>query len=142
MCNLRYEYRKDDIFAIALQKAVKALCDQGVKVYNFPVNTDAICPADIPFDKLFVTRERLNGTFVLAAPQQRVNQDSTWIVAYLVTTLHGSGSYLFESDEDGNIEMMANSAWRSDMLHTGYNSALQMMQGKVKLEKTSACILR
>jgi hypothetical protein len=33
--------------------------------------TWAICPADMPFDKLFVAREGLNGAFVLAAPQQR-----------------------------------------------------------------------
>jgi hypothetical protein len=54
-----------------------------------------------------------------------------------VITLHDFSSYFFGSDEEGNIEMMADSAWRSDMLHTGRNSALRMMQDKVKLEKTS-----
>jgi hypothetical protein len=39
--------------------------------------TWATCLADMPFDKLFVAREGLNGAFVLAAPQQKGNQDST-----------------------------------------------------------------
>ncbi|KAH0555940.1 hypothetical protein GP486_006117 [Trichoglossum hirsutum] len=40
MCNIKYDYKKEDSFGIALQKALKALRkDLGIPIYSFLVNT-------------------------------------------------------------------------------------------------------
>lgn len=100
--------------------------------------TWAICREDAPFKDLFAARESLNGTFVLAA---RIEHGSdlarVQVFGYLVTTTQSSGSYLFESDEEGYVSIVADSVWRSDMLHVGYNSPTAKMQGKVVLEEDS-----
>jgi hypothetical protein len=43
MCNIDYDYAKEDSFATALQKVVTALRLKGVKLYNFVVNTQGSC---------------------------------------------------------------------------------------------------
>lgn len=41
MCNISYSYSKHDTFALALYKVITALRQQGFRIYNFLVNTDA-----------------------------------------------------------------------------------------------------
>ena len=40
MCNIDYDYDRNDSFAIALHKVIAALRRRGIKIYNFLVNTD------------------------------------------------------------------------------------------------------
>jgi hypothetical protein len=39
MCNIAYDYSKEDTLAVALQKVVTALREHGIKIYNFHANT-------------------------------------------------------------------------------------------------------
>jgi hypothetical protein len=59
----------------------------------------AICPIDIELSRCFVARESLNGTLVLAMP----NEEWFHVVAYLTTTEGQSGTHLLKVDEHGNI---------------------------------------
>ncbi|KAI1347575.1 hypothetical protein F5Y01DRAFT_294873 [Xylaria sp. FL0043] len=39
MCNIEFDYKKDDTFEVALQKVLKVLRSRGIKIYNFNSNT-------------------------------------------------------------------------------------------------------
>jgi hypothetical protein len=93
----------------------------------------AICPANTPFKELFVAREALNGTLVLATE----SGGRAHVVAYLTVTDQHSGSYLVDTDEDGQIFILNTTPGRSDLLHTGYNNMARAMIGKVGLEDRS-----
>jgi len=41
MCNIEYDYSKDDTFAVALHKVVTVLRKRGFRIYNFHVNTSS-----------------------------------------------------------------------------------------------------
>lgn len=43
MCNISYEYNRDDSFPVALQKVVRALRHRDIRIYNFLVNTTLAC---------------------------------------------------------------------------------------------------
>ena len=49
MCNIEYDYNKNDNRAIALQKVLSALRKRGIKIYNFLVNTEARTEVDLEF---------------------------------------------------------------------------------------------
>ena len=49
MCNIKYEYLKEDSLAVALQKVLAALRSEGVKIFNFQVNTLARLEVDLQF---------------------------------------------------------------------------------------------
>lgn len=40
MCNIKYDYRKDDSFVVALQKVLVVLRSRGLRIYNFVPNTE------------------------------------------------------------------------------------------------------
>jgi hypothetical protein len=72
----------------------------------------AICSHDVPFDSMFVGRESLNGTLVLAVAG---DMNKTALVAYLVVTDHESGTYLIKSDDEGKVDLLLQTPQRSDM---------------------------
>jgi hypothetical protein len=72
----------------------------------------AICSHNVPFDSMFVGRESLNGTLVLAVAGE---MNETALVAYLVITDHESGTFLIKSDEDGKVDLLLQTPQRSDM---------------------------
>jgi len=41
MCNIEYDYKSHDSFAVALHKVMAALRRRGIKIYNFLANTDS-----------------------------------------------------------------------------------------------------
>ncbi|OCK82667.1 hypothetical protein K432DRAFT_423963 [Lepidopterella palustris CBS 459.81] len=100
---------------------------------NYMYYAWALCPANTPFADLFVARESLNGTLVLA--YERDGQ--YYIAAYLAVTYQASGTYLLETDEDGELELIAQTPQRCDMLHASYDGKLWILQGRVDLEKLS-----
>jgi hypothetical protein len=72
MCNLAYDYSKDDDVVTALRKAIYAIRHQGVKVYNFQVNIEG-ASAEINLDFLTYAMEQqmrtsTNRVFTLGAP--------------------------------------------------------------------------
>ena len=71
----------------------------------------AVCPAHLSAKDLFVAREGLNGTLVLATKRN----EFTHIVAYLSLTDNECGTLLIKVDEQGKIEMSFNTPRRSDM---------------------------
>jgi hypothetical protein len=64
MCNIRYQYNKDDSFGVALQKVLRALRqDLGIKVYNFLVNTDGSSgEVDLKFLQYVAAHKQWNAT--------------------------------------------------------------------------------
>jgi hypothetical protein len=62
----------------------------------------AICPANIQFNDLFVARESLNSTLILAYQKRQAFH----AVAYITLTYERSGTYLIETDESGRVEML------------------------------------
>jgi hypothetical protein len=61
---------------------------------------------------MFVGRETLNGTLVLATTHESTNEIS--LVAYLVITDHESGTFLIQSDETGKVDMLLKTPQRSN----------------------------
>jgi len=50
VCNIEYDYRKDDVMAVALHKVITALRKKGIKIFNFHVNClGAILTTDLKF---------------------------------------------------------------------------------------------
>ncbi|KAH7069378.1 heterokaryon incompatibility protein-domain-containing protein [Paraphoma chrysanthemicola] len=64
MCNIRYEYKKDDTFGMALQKVLKALRqDLGLTVYNFLANTSgSSAEVDLKFLEYAQAHKQCNAT--------------------------------------------------------------------------------
>jgi hypothetical protein len=61
MCNIRYDYQKDDPFAVALQKVLKVLRRRGSKIYSFHVNTRSL-DVDVQFLKYASEHQLCNAT--------------------------------------------------------------------------------
>lgn len=58
MCNLKYDYRKEDNFFVAQKKALEAIRRQGTKVYNFQSNIRGMS-AEMDLDFLTYSSEQL-----------------------------------------------------------------------------------
>jgi hypothetical protein len=71
MCNIKYDYDKRDNRAVALQKVLAALRRDGVKIFNFLVNTEARLEVDLQFIEYASVHRLCNTTnkaFLLNAP--------------------------------------------------------------------------
>lgn len=91
----------------------------------------AIIPTSVAsFATLFVGRESLNGTLVLAYEQHGVAK----VVAYLVMTEQTSGSYLIDSVESGMVEMVLAPRQRLDLQHATYSSSGRIIKGKLEFD--------
>ena len=93
----------------AHQRAIARLC-----VVRLPFSKDgseaagslglslwSVVPADIHSDSMFVAREPMNGTLVLATRRD----GKSYIVAYLTLTDHISGTSLVSTDSQGHIDL-------------------------------------
>ena len=67
MCNIRYDYQKDDPFAVALQKVLKVLRQRGIQIYNFHVNTQSL-DVDVQFLKYASEHQLCNATSRTISP--------------------------------------------------------------------------
>jgi hypothetical protein len=72
MCNIRYDYQKDDHGEVALKKVIDAIRGQGVRVYNFQANVKG-ASAELDLDFLTYAMEQRNlsstsRTFTFGAP--------------------------------------------------------------------------
>jgi hypothetical protein len=78
------------------------------------VNTWAVIPATTPLQELFVAREDLNGTLVLAIftgpivmkDGKRQPSAQARIVSYLNMTHQRDGTYLVKTDEAGTVDIV------------------------------------
>ena len=73
----------------------------------------AIVTVYMPMDSLFVAREDLNGTLVLAGVKEGRGNDAS-IFAYLTLTDHQCGTFLIKSDRAGRIDMTFRTPLRPD----------------------------
>jgi hypothetical protein len=79
-------------------------------------NAWAICPSNINFADLFVARENLNGTLVLAvykgifSSQPKLYSKEAQIVSYLNMTHQRDGTYLVKADENGVVDVVFRTA--------------------------------
>jgi len=75
-------------------------------IYSF--TAWAICPSSIDMAKLFVARETLNGTLVLATPASSPSArfQRAQIVAYLNISHQRDGTYLIQSDTGGIVDII------------------------------------
>jgi hypothetical protein len=73
-------------------------------------NAWAVCPSNINFSDLFVARESLNGTLVLAVYKGPRSDDEpakeAEVVAYLNMTHQRDGTYLIKVDENGVVDVV------------------------------------
>jgi hypothetical protein len=74
----------------------------------------AICTYSLFWD-LFIAREEINGTLVLARSQKDGNSIRTSIAAYLTITDQQSGTFLIPVSAAGQIELTLKTPQRSDM---------------------------
>ena len=70
----------------------------------------AICPSDVPLHDLFVARESLNGTLVIAVFEDPKPATEARIVGYLYMTHQRDGTYLVKSDEQGIVDVVFRTA--------------------------------
>jgi hypothetical protein len=75
----------------------------------------AICPSTMPVNSLFVGREDLNGTLVLAALSDEDSTIQASIIAYLTITDNRSGTFLIPADSEGKVHITFQTPQRSDM---------------------------
>ncbi|KAE8445988.1 hypothetical protein EG329_012627 [Mollisiaceae sp. DMI_Dod_QoI] len=76
-------------------------CQESGMSWDFDAWT--ICPPHVDTSKLFVARESLNGTLVLAVP---LSADDAQIVAYLNMTHQRHGTYLIKTDKDAVADIV------------------------------------
>ncbi|KAF2813474.1 uncharacterized protein BDZ99DRAFT_517730 [Mytilinidion resinicola] len=92
--------------------------------------TWAITPCDIPQNELFVARESLNGTIVLATRREELE----YIAAYLTLTDHHAGTLLVKSDGEGRVDIPLKMTERADQ---GNSRSLRigdrMIRGQISL---------
>lgn len=65
----------------------------------------AICPSGTKINEIYVARESLNGTLVVAERNAK-QQTPPDIVAYLLTSHQRDGTYLIKSDEHGVVDII------------------------------------
>jgi hypothetical protein len=75
----------------------------------------AICPSTMPVNSLFIGREELNGTLVLAALNDVDSKIQASIIAYLTITDNQSGTFLIPADLEGKVHITFQTPQRSDM---------------------------
>jgi Heterokaryon incompatibility protein (HET) len=92
----------------------------------------AVCPSDVPLKDLFVAREDLNGTLVLALKRRK----SVHVVAYLTVTDQQSGTFLIRTDEDGQVDLLLKTPQRSDYICSALLGD-RNLRVQVKVEKDS-----
>ena len=73
-------------------------------------NAWAIFPADVPLTDLFIARESLNGTLVLALYGNPKPAKTARILAYLNMTHQRDGTYLIKADEQGTVDFVFRTA--------------------------------
>lgn len=73
-------------------------------------NAWGICPSDILLSDLFVARESLNGTLVLAVYRGPKPAKEAQIVSYLNTTHQRDETYLVKADESGVVDIIFRTA--------------------------------
>jgi hypothetical protein len=73
-------------------------------------NAWAIFPSDVPLTDLFVARESLNGTLVLALYGNPKPAKTARILAYLNMTHQRDGTYLIKVDEQGTVDFVFRTA--------------------------------
>jgi hypothetical protein len=89
MCNLPYEYNKDDDVLTALRKAIHAIRAQGVQVYNFQASIKgSSADSDLPSFHTYATEQPMKTstahTFTIGAPAFTGFAD---LVQHLITSL-------------------------------------------------------
>jgi hypothetical protein len=91
MCNIKYDYDKQDSYALALQKVLAALRREGLKIFNFLVNTEALLEVDLQFVDYAKVHRLCNTTnqgFLLHAP---IFSGQTDTVFHLLHSVKQSG---------------------------------------------------
>jgi hypothetical protein len=90
--------------------------------------TWAVCPSTAIRDReaLFIAREELNGTLVLARRREEDSSNQTSIVAYLTLTDQQSGTFLIPVSPEGQITLMLKTPQRSDIVNSKLQSDRQL----------------
>lgn len=95
ICNSPEELERHQLVPVSI-----TCIDSGI---SWEIECWSICFSDIDASKLFVARESLNGTLVLATPEVG---DRAQIVAYLFMTHQRYGTYLIKTDEKGIADLV------------------------------------
>ncbi|KAL2066814.1 hypothetical protein VTL71DRAFT_1238 [Oculimacula yallundae] len=87
MCNIKYAYDKHDSRAVALQKVLAALRREGLRIYNFHINTGARLEVDLHFTDYAMAHQLCNSSNKAFLPASPIYSGQTDTVFHLLHTL-------------------------------------------------------
>ncbi|KAH7364829.1 heterokaryon incompatibility protein-domain-containing protein [Rhexocercosporidium sp. MPI-PUGE-AT-0058] len=87
MCNIKYAYDKHDSRAVALQKVLAALRREGLRIFNFHVNTGARLEVDLHFADYAMAHQLCNSSNKAFLPEAPIYSGQTDTVFHLLHAL-------------------------------------------------------